>query len=548
MSDARPAIVRYARVAFASFSAIRLLPHIGLLLLGRDRGLAWSDLYRYADLYETPTPSSPFERTTLFIRMMTFYPEYRNVFYFRYEVLGRFLAFLCPPMPSLRLYVKGKCGPGLCVHHGFGTTVTAEEIGANFTIRQLASVGFVNNSIDCPTIGDNVTIGAGARVLGAVRLGDDVVVGANSVVISDVPSGVTVMGVPARTIAPNVPSRPVGVPKSPAVTTGELSSRLAPEKDAVAPGPSPGPFAAPTNARRAFEHPGRRTVSVIIPTLHRPVLLQRALASVLRQTWRDLEVIVVVDGPDPDTIAVLRTIDDPRLRVIANERPLTAAGARNAGLDRATGEWIAFLDDDDEWAPDKLDKQLAYAADCGPALITCQSRVLTPTASVVRPKVAYDNRLPIDDYLFDRPSPFEDPGFIQTSSYLLPRALCERIRFSTDTPHDDWDFLLRLSKQHGVRVETTPEILVTVHADDARPSLSRSGTWQGSLEWADRIRPLLTHRAYAGFCLSAVGARAARERAYSAALPILYRAFKSGVPRPWRVAAFCGLWFLPRSA
>ena len=74
-------------------------------------------------------------------------------------------------------------------------------------------------------------------------------------------------------------------------------------------------------------------VSVIIPTLHRPTLLMRALASVFRQTWRELEVIVVVDGPDPDTIAILQTIDDPRLRVIVNPRSLTAAGARNAGMD-----------------------------------------------------------------------------------------------------------------------------------------------------------------------------------------------------------------------
>jgi hypothetical protein len=66
------------------------------------------------------------------------------------------------------------------------------------------------------------------------------------------------------------------------------------------------------------------------------------------------EVIVVVDGPAPDTIAILRTIDDPPLRVIVNPRSLTAAGARNAGMDRANGEWIAFLDGGDERWPEKL--------------------------------------------------------------------------------------------------------------------------------------------------------------------------------------------------
>ena len=293
-------------------------------------------------------------------------------------------------------------------------------------------------------------------------------------------------------------------------------------------------------------HPASSLVSVIIPTLHRPTLLTRALASVFRQTWRELEVIVVVDGPDPETIAVLQTIDDPRLRVIVNPRSLTAAGARNAGMDHAKGEWIAFLDDDDEWAPEKLAKQMAYAADRGPVLITCLSRVVTPAASFVRPQVIYDNLQPIDEYLFDRRSPVAGQGFIQTSSYLLPRALCCSLRFRTDTPHDDWDYLLRLSKQQGVRVETVPEILVTLYVDDTRPSLSKSGTWLASLEWAERIRPLLTRRAYGGFCLGVVAPRAAKERAYRAAAPLLYQSFRHGSPRLWRVAAFLGEWLAPR--
>jgi glycosyltransferase involved in cell wall biosynthesis len=286
-------------------------------------------------------------------------------------------------------------------------------------------------------------------------------------------------------------------------------------------------------------------VSVIVPTLHRPTLLMRALASVFRQTWRELEIIVVVDGPDPDTIAVLQTIDDLRLRVIVNPRSLTAAGARNAGMDHAKGEWIAFLDDDDEWWPEKLAKQVAYAADRGPVLVTCLSRVVTQGTSFTCPHVIYDNLHPIDEYLFDRRSPFAGHGFIQTSTYLLPRALGRGLRFRTDTPHDDWDYLLRLSKLEAVRVETVPEILVTLYNEHNRPSLSKSGTWSASLQWAEQMRPILTPRAYAGLCLGVVAPRAAKERAYRAAAPLLYHAFKYGSPRLWRVAAFLGEWLTP---
>ena len=174
-------------------------------------------------------------------------------------------------------------------------------------------------------------------------------------------------------------------------------------------------------------------VSVIVPTLHRPTLLMRALASVFCQTWPEFEVIVVVDGPDPDTIAILRTIDDPRLRVIVNPRSLTAAGARNAGMDHAKGEWIAFLDDDDEWSPEKLAKQMAYAADRGPVLVTCLSRVVTPATSFIRPQVIYDNLHPIDEYLFDRRSPVRRPRL--HSDLKLPAASRARSRLAVQDRH-----------------------------------------------------------------------------------------------------------------
>ena len=84
-------------------------------------------------------------------------------------------------------------------------------------------------------------------------------------------------------------------------------------------------------------------VSVVIPTLNRPKLLLRAIDSVLRQTYQEIEVIVIVDRPDPDTISAVRSRDDPRLQLLVNPHPLTAAGARNAGADHATGSGLRFL-------------------------------------------------------------------------------------------------------------------------------------------------------------------------------------------------------------
>src|SRR5438445_11739690 len=110
-------------------------------------------------------------------------------------------------------------------------------------------------------------------------------------------------------------------------------------------------------------------VSVVIPTLDRPRLLLRAIDSVLRQTHQDIEVIVVVDRPSGDIVSAIQSVNDPRLRLVVNSYSLTAGGARNTGADHATGEWIAFLDDDDAWLPEKLERQLAFTSGRPPARV-----------------------------------------------------------------------------------------------------------------------------------------------------------------------------------
>ena len=84
-------------------------------------------------------------------------------------------------------------------------------------------------------------------------------------------------------------------------------------------------------------------VSVVIPTLNRPKLLLRAINSVLSQTHQEIEVIVVVDKPDQDTVSAVQSVDDPHVQLIVNPYSLTAAGARNAGADHATGSGLRFL-------------------------------------------------------------------------------------------------------------------------------------------------------------------------------------------------------------
>ena len=96
---------------------------------------------------------------------------------------------------------------------------------------------------------------------------------------------------------------------------------------------------------------------MIIPTKNRPELLAKALRSVLVQCYADTEIIVVDDGDKVSAEGVVKGLSDPRIRYIVHEGAKGGSAARNRGIKEASGTYIAFLDDDDEWLPEKLAKQ-----------------------------------------------------------------------------------------------------------------------------------------------------------------------------------------------
>jgi GT2 family glycosyltransferase len=108
----------------------------------------------------------------------------------------------------------------------------------------------------------------------------------------------------------------------------------------------------------------RPLVSVVVPTFNRPEVTAQAVASVLAQTFKRFELIVVDDASQIpfDLPGKLR---DPRVRILRHPVNRGAAGARNSGVSEARGDWVAFLDSDDLWLPDKLERQIAAAATAG---------------------------------------------------------------------------------------------------------------------------------------------------------------------------------------
>jgi glycosyltransferase involved in cell wall biosynthesis len=113
-------------------------------------------------------------------------------------------------------------------------------------------------------------------------------------------------------------------------------------------------------------------ISAVITTWNRAHIVPRAISSVQNQTCTSMEIIVVDDASQDDTVSTVAAINDPRLRLVVNERNRGPGGAKNAGVAAARGEYIAFLDSDDEWLPRKLERQLGTmsARDAPPMSVT----------------------------------------------------------------------------------------------------------------------------------------------------------------------------------
>ena len=99
-------------------------------------------------------------------------------------------------------------------------------------------------------------------------------------------------------------------------------------------------------------------ISVIIPTYNRSSILYNTIKKVFNQTWENIQLIIVDDYSSDDTRKTIQLINDSRIKYKRTERNLGCAGARSLGVKFSKGEFIAFLDDDDSWMPEKITRQI----------------------------------------------------------------------------------------------------------------------------------------------------------------------------------------------
>jgi len=292
-------------------------------------------------------------------------------------------------------------------------------------------------------------------------------------------------------------------------------------------------------------------VSVVIPTINRPQLVLRAVRSALAQTVQPVEVIVVIDGPDEKTTETLAALHESRLLVKPLSRSEGAAVARNAGVETARSPWIAFLDDDDEWLPLKLDIQLraAQQSTFKDPIISCRFIKRSNTEDVVLPRRLPVSGEPMSEYLFRRTRLCGGEGLVQTSTIMTTRNVLQEVPFRAEAQrHDDLDWLLRVTAcgERVVEFALSPEPLVIWHRPEHLDSISSRKDWRFSLSWAQQNRPLMTPRAYASFLLTWVSANAVAQGDRSALWPLLKNAFRSGAPGVLDASVFAGVWLMPQ--
>jgi glycosyltransferase involved in cell wall biosynthesis len=293
----------------------------------------------------------------------------------------------------------------------------------------------------------------------------------------------------------------------------------------------------------AISSPAVPRVSVVIPTRNRPSLVVRAIASVLAQTFAEFEVIVVVDGPDAATETAVKTIRNRRLRCVVLDEPVGGSEARNRGVLAAEGEWIAFLDDDDEWLTTKLEKQLRLAENSGArVVISCQVVGRYSGQDYLWPRRTPAEGEPICEYLFNRRTWFRGEGQLQTSTLLVPRKLMQEVPFTRGlSKHQDTDWYVRVGAMENVAFRFVLEPLAIWHLGETRSTIVSRCQWTRSWRWLSSVRPKLTKRAYAGFIATQlIGEAAAQGRGLKVAPFLLWKMFSLGRPGPMDLCLFFG--------
>jgi glycosyltransferase involved in cell wall biosynthesis len=230
-------------------------------------------------------------------------------------------------------------------------------------------------------------------------------------------------------------------------------------------------------------------VSVVIPTYNREGKLIRALRSVVEQSFPAREIIVVDDASSDGTASIDFHSLDPRIRYVRHDQNRGGAVARNAGVKCALGNWIAFLDSDDIWLPNKLQRQRECMQRCARQDYFLCSNLLSRKAD--GSESLFNRRPPRHDENLSEYFLIEGYSF-QTSALVIPARAFEKVRFNeTLKRHQDWDLVLNMIRA-GFDYEYCHEPLAVYSDELDGTRISRQRDPAPTLYWFDISRDIIS--------------------------------------------------------
>lgn len=202
-------------------------------------------------------------------------------------------------------------------------------------------------------------------------------------------------------------------------------------------------------------------VSVVIPTYNRAYCLKKSLNSVLKQSYQNLEVIVVDDASTDDTESTVLSIDDPRISYIKLPENKGANYARNVGIKASVGSFVAFQDSDDEWLCEKIEEQVSRFRQLDVSYGVIYTGFFRMNGNVVDYTPAHINSSSVFESLLGR-------NFITTQSILVKRKCFDDVGLFDESLRrfQDWEILIRLSKEYKFYGIDKPYV-VAYHTDES---------------------------------------------------------------------------------
>jgi len=222
-------------------------------------------------------------------------------------------------------------------------------------------------------------------------------------------------------------------------------------------------------------------ISVILPTYKRPHLLPDAIQTVLRQTFQDFEIIIINDASQDNTKEIVKKFNDARIHYVEHKKNKGGSAARNSGIKKAKGKYIAFLDDDDKWFPEKLKKQLAKLKSCPPnvGLVYSWSEIrIGPDKELLKV-----NRPAMRGNLQGEFLECQKIGGIPV---LIRKKCFDKIGLFDETlaAAQDWDMWKRFSEHY--HFDYVPEVLTKVYLHDNQLSSSLETLIKGRTQMVEK--------------------------------------------------------------